>query len=524
MSEPSTLNGLRDYVRVVRQQRWLILPIALLFTAAALVYSLRAEKVYRAEASLLFQEPSSKIDELGGGVSSRRTTEERAAIGADVVTRPDIVRAVKRDLGGKIDASVTAAAEARSNLVVVRVSASGAERAARVANAFAKETQRVLRREYRAALAAQIRAARPELRRIRRLNDPVVVAQALARQGQLRALRRLGEPAALARRATVPAAAVSPRPARNTVLGFIAGLTLGLVAAFGRHALDRRLRSVRDLSGAAGVPVLGRLQDDALGKLPQRTASRWAGGRTARAVQEALEDIRIVRANLTLIGDDAPVRILVTSALPEEGKSTVAYSLAVASCLAGKRTVLVECDLRRPVLAKRLALEDGPGLSEYLEGRSEAGEIIRPVQPFEPQAANGSDAEEPMLACVPAGTLPSRPAELLASERFVDFLHVSSHAYETVILDSSPLLPVADTIELVPHVDRVVLCARSRQTTRDQLRAATEAVARVGEVAVGIVVTGVRKGDEEDYGYYQSGYGEHAAVLLSAPPESGRAQ
>lgn len=516
MSEPSTLNGLRDYVRVVRQQRLLIVPIALLFAGAALIYSLSAEPVYRAEASLLFQEASSEIDELGGGIGSRETTEERAAIGADIVTRPDIVRAVSRRVKGPIDAGITAAAEARSNLVAVRASASDAERAARVANAFARETQRVLRRDFRADLAAQIRAAEPELRRIRRLSDPVVVADALERQGRLRALRRLGEPVALARRATVPGAQVSPRPARNTLLGLLAGLTVGLVAAFGRHALDRRLRGARDLWGAGGLPLLGRLQDNALGRLhPGAKGDR----KRARVTQEAMEDIRIVRANLALMGEGSPSRVLVTSALPEEGKSSVAYSLAVASSLAGKRTVLLECDLRRPVLAKRLGLREAPGLADYLEGRAEAGETTVPMPgPQEPSSSNGQQAAEPMLACVPAGALPSRPAELLSSDRFIDFLGVLSYAYDTVILDSSPLLPVADTIELVPHVDRVVLCARSRQTTRDQLKAATEAIARVGNVAVGIVVTGVRRGDEEDYGYYQSGYGE----ALTAQLESGR--
>ena len=513
MSDPPIRQGLRDYVRVIRQQRLLIVPIALLFAGAALFYSLRAEPVYRAESSLLFQEPSSEIDELGGGLGSRESTEERAAVGADIVTRPEIVRAVTRRLDGPIDASVTSAAEARSNLVAVRVSASDAERAARVANAFAKETQRVLRRDYRADVTAQVKAARPELDQIRRLGDPVVVAEELRRLAQLRALRRLGEPVLIARRATVPGDSVSPRPVRNTVLGLVAGLTLGLIAAFVRDALDRRLRGARDLSSAAPLPLLGRVQESALGKLHPGTGRKRGARKRARVTQAALEDIRIVRANLMLAGEGTPSRILVTSPLPQEGKSTVAFSLAMANFLAGKRTVLVECDLRRPVLAKRLELDEGPGLSEYLEGHAEiAPTVIRVAQP----SSNGREAEGPMLACVPAGALPARPAELLGSERFADFLRAVSHTYDTVVLDASPVLPVADTLELVPHADRVVLCARSRQTTRDQLKAASEAIARVGDIVVGIVVTGVRSGDEEDYGYYQSGYGELTQPFIAS--------
>jgi capsular exopolysaccharide synthesis family protein len=510
----TTSSGLRDYLRVLREQRALIVPIALVFAGAALFYSLRAEPVYQAEASLLFQEPSSAIDALGGPITDRQSTGERAAIGADVVTRPDIVAAARRALKGPINASVSGAAEARSNLVVVRASAGDARRAARVANIFAGETRKVLQSTYRSQVAAQIRAAQPEYNRIRKLGDPTVVAGQLNQQARLRALRHLGEPVEIARRATVPGGPISPRPLRNTILALIAGLTLGLIAAFGRDSLDRRVRGARDLSGAAPFPLLGRFQDSALGWFRVTRGRAGAGRSLGRDAHAALEDARIVRANLALIGDGDSSRVLVTSPLSEEGKSTVAYSLAVANALAGKRTVLVECDLRRPVLAKRLAFEAGPGLADYLEGRAEVEDILRASHvPGEP-GSNGHGPDPTKLACVAAGRAPARPAELLGSDRFADFLDALAYNYDAVILDSSPVLPVADTIELVPLVDRVVLCARSHQTTRDQLKAASEAISRVHNVAVGIVVSGVRRGDDDGYGYYQSGYGDRQAPLV----------
>jgi capsular exopolysaccharide synthesis family protein len=515
VSESTRLSGVRDYLRVVRQQRLLIIPIALLFTGAALFYSARAEKVYRAQASMIFQEPSSPIDALGSGLGSRQTTQERAAIGADVVTRPDIVAAVQRKVKGPLNASVSAAAEAQSNLVVVRASASDPKRAAAVANLFALETQRVLRKQYRRQVAKQERAARPDMDRIKKLADPVVVAELLNQRARLSALRRLGEPVAIARRATVPGGAISPQPTRNTLLGLVAGLTLGLVAAFARDSLDRRVRGARDLTGAAPFPVLGRIQESALGKFKLSAGRKSGRRRRARTVQSALEDVRIVRANLAHIGEGTPSRVLVTSALPEEGKSTVAFSLAVANALAGKRTLLVECDLRRPVLAKRLELDDGPGLTTYLDGHAEVGDIVRAAQLPGAPSLNGDEAGRPTLACVTAGAPSGRPAELLGSARFADFLAAVGYTYDAVVLDSSPVLPVADAIQLVPHADRVVLCARSRQTTRDQLKAASEVITRAGSMAVGIVVTGVRRGDEEDYGYYQSGYGEREVELIA---------
>jgi capsular exopolysaccharide synthesis family protein len=205
-----------------------------------------------------------------------------------------------------------------------------------------------------------------------------------------------------------------------------------------------------------------------------------------------------MRTNVDFLDVDSRLTTLaVTSALPEEGKSTVACSLACAYALAGKRTLIVECDLRRPTLAHKLGLGNGPGLSDYLAGEAEPQAVVQPV------ALPGAQA--PLVAIV-AGTPSPRPAELLGSQRFGAFLDEVARAYDVVLLDTSPLLSVVDTLELVPRVDGVVVCVRAQQTTRDQAQAAKAALEHFPARPTGVVVTGVRAGDELDYGYYSYAY------------------
>jgi Mrp family chromosome partitioning ATPase len=110
------------------------------------------------------------------------------------------------------------------------------------------------------------------------------------------------------------------------------------------------------------------------------------------------------------------------------------------------------------------------------------------------------------LVVIAAGSQSVRPAELLGSKRFRDFLEQVVAAYETVVIDSPPVLSVSDTLEIVPLVDSVLLCIRAEQTTRDEARAVKEALAHLPERTTGIVVTGLKPGREHDYGYYSYAY------------------
>lgn len=513
LKQQPSYSSLRDYLRVIRQQWLVIVLVPLVFVGAALAISLRQEKRYRSETSLIFQDPSSDLDPIGAGLVARQTPDERAAVGAELVTRGDIARAVLKRVQSLAGVSVSARPEARTNFVVITVDAPSPQRAATVAAAFADETRRVLRTEFRRDLRRQIASTRPAAKRIRSLPDAQAQALQLQQDGRLRALEQLGEPAKIARPPTVSASAVSPKPVRNALLALIAGLTIGLIVAFTRAALDRRLRTSRDLASAVSLPLLARLRAESMGRFDVGKV-----GERHEPTTLGLESARILRTNLDFLDVDRKVStVLVTSAVADEGKSTVAMALAVANALAGRRTLLVECDLRRPVLAGRLGLRAQPGLTDFVAGHAGSPDVLQDVE-LPRTSDNGAAPSDQggSLTCITAGSSAPQPAELLASRSFADYLAVLARAYDVTILDSGPLLPVVDTLELVPFADRLVLCVRARRTRGDELRSASDAIERLPHPPTGLVVTDVGGGDELDLGYY-SPYGTAQGEPATSP-------
>jgi capsular exopolysaccharide synthesis family protein len=328
---------------------------------------------------------------------------------------------------------------------------------------------------------------------------------------QLRATRDFTAPVELAVPAAATAGRVSPKPIRNILFGFFGGLVLGILLTFLRAALDRRVRGASELARDADLPLLGVLRKNAF----RRPILSIAADRKKDS-QVDLDALRILRTNLEHLDPSRPIRtVLVTSPLPKEGKSTVAAGLAAATALAGRHALLLEADLRRPVLAKRLGLREQPGLTDFLASRTTAREAVQAVALPQVAVTNGGghdgSASGSLLSCITAGSPPPRHAELLGSKGFSELLSVVSRSYDTVVIDSSPLLPVVDTLQLVERVDAVVLCVRANQTTRDELNSALEALGRLSERTIGLVVTGVAPGEDRAYGYYHYAYGRAVA-------------
>jgi len=494
---------LRDYLRVLREQRVLIIVIAAVVAGAALFLAERQDPVYESEASVQFLDTNVDTGFLGATLPAEATPDARAATAAQQVGQPETIARVRDKLKtkepiGKLRSALSIRTEARTNLVVIQARWGNAKFAADLANAVADESRRIsidqARRRYRTAR----RLLKASLKRLgNSRTDKLTQVQYQAQLVKLDTLSRFVSPSKVTGTAVPSAAPVSPRPVRDTLLGLILGLTLGGLAAFLRDALDRRLRSASEIRDELKMPVLGHIRRDVLA----RTLVTENGRK--RLTEADLEGFRVLRTNLDFLDVDSPVKtVLVTSPLPAEGKSTVATSLASAYVLAGKRTLLVECDLRRPTMAKRLGCEPGPGLSDYLIGQAGPGEVVQKVPLAESQ--NGTAA--PTLVAITAGSPTPRPAELLASKRFAAFLDQVREAYDVVVLDCTPLLSVGDALQLVPRVDGVVLCVRAEQTTREQARAARQALEHFPDRPIGVVVTGVKPGHELDYGYYSYAY------------------
>lgn len=521
MSDTPRYSTLRDYLRVLSKQRWLILGITAIFTLAAYgVSSLQTTK-YTAETSLSFREIGQDLTFLGQESLPELAPDQRANINAERLRRSDIARRVQKALKTdltveEVQNSIETEVGSRTNLVIIQVTDTSPEFAARLANKYADQVQTLDTGEVRDRVDQAIDSLRSGLRDVGDGVDAGTAAfsEATLRQqiSQLETLREFVEPVQITTRAEVPDEPSSPKPLRNTALGFLVGLTFGLVAAFLRDTLDRRLRKSDDVQAALQLPVVGRVPEDALGE----AGFARNGRHRPEEIEEQLEAFRVLRTNLEFLHSEGPMRsVLVTSGLPEEGKSTVAMALAGAAAVAGKRVLLVECDLRRPCMADRLGLERSPGLSDYLVGKAEPKDVLQMVELTTPGDTNGArpqNGEESIggawMVCITAGSSAPLPAELLGSVRFEQFLDKVTNAYDLVVLDTSPILPVVDALELVPQVDGMLFCVRLSRTTRDEARAATDALNHLPKRPTGLVVTGIRPGDDA-YGYYYGAYSSY---------------
>jgi capsular exopolysaccharide synthesis family protein len=209
-----------------------------------------------------------------------------------------------------------------------------------------------------------------------------------------------------------------------------------------------------------------------------------------------LEPFRILRNGLDFLALGGDVHIvMVTSAMPGEGKSTVAAGLARAAALAGQRVILVEADLRRPTFHEQFALPtDSRGLTNALVSGASARELLQPV-------LNGMRG----LSVLPSGPLPPNSAELLRSAAMDAVLRDLSEDADLVILDAPPLLPVADAQVLLdqPQIDACLVVGRAFKTTRDDVRRARSVLERHRLSNIGLVVNGLRQSDTS-YTYYDT--------------------
>jgi Mrp family chromosome partitioning ATPase len=508
-SAPTRYLTLRDYLQVVRRYWIAIVVITVIGAAAGFATAKSQTSSYTAAALLSYQDPSQDLTLVGLAPVAAQQPNQLAVTDQDTLTRAGVMTAVQRDLhttasipslSGAVSSTVTP-----GGLLQVNASASDPTFAKRFANAMGaaitSDDNRAARRVF-ANAAAQLRTQIASERA--HLSTPGVPTELYVDEAEvprLEALAKFGQSARVVQPATLPTSASSPNVLRSTLIGLALGLLLALVVAFVRDTLDRRLRSGNDVESSFDFPVIGHVSNRALGRIANNAA------KTDDSRQVDVEAFRILRRNL-LNFDSRPRTIVVTSAVAEEGKTTVAGSLAFAMASAGMRTLLVECDLRRPALGQRLGIPVRPGMSDFLAGSATPQEILRTIEFTNPAgstvaSSNGGGVHTAAtgLVAIPAGSPASDSAELLGSARFREFLDQVVGTYDIVVIDSSPLLPVSDTLEMLPHVDAVVVCARDSKTTREEAVAVNKALARFPSLSVGVVITGLRT-SRSDYAVY----------------------
>jgi receptor protein-tyrosine kinase len=283
----------------------------------------------------------------------------------------------------------------------------------------------------------------------------------------------------------------SPVTGRNVVGGLLAGLLVGGGAAVARVALDRSVRDAEEAAAISGAPVIGVvLRDDSL--QTKHAIDRDSSSRTAEAYRQ-------LRTNLQFLNVDEPPKvIMISSALPSEGKTTVAVNLALTLAEAGRSVTLVEGDLRRPRVTRYLGMVGGAGLTNILAGSAELEDVLQPYGEGE-------------LKVIAAGPTPPNPSELLASSHMFKLIDDLRGKNDFVLIDAPPLLPVADATGLAVIVDGVVLSVRYGTTRKEQLQQARATLDRVGARTLGVVLNIVPPKAEVTSAYgYGYGYGYDA--------------
>jgi succinoglycan biosynthesis transport protein ExoP len=511
--------NLRTYLQILRRRFYWVVAGVVLFGAAAGGYSVVQHKQYTATAQLLVL-PSSGIT-LSGSAAQQVISPTDVLTELQLLTTAPVKEQVHKQLGS--EPNVTASEVGQTNVIAVAATATSPTLAAKIANAYAtafvtyqQATSSATLTAAEQQLQAQIATVAAELAKLESSSNSAATAQANAAQiaalaGQqatlneeLATLQVNGAASTggveVVTPAKAPTAPSSPKPVRDGVIAAIIGLLAGIAIALLADHFDDAVYSKEEAGKLAGdAPVLGviprirswkRRSDAVLATIDSRNSS-------------VAEAYRSVRTSLQFAGHDGDMKtILVTSPSAGEGKTSTIANLGVVLAQAGQRVVIVSCDLRRPRLGQFFERSESPGVTSVILGQASLGDALQPVEGI------GN------LFILGSGDVPPNPTELLASGSAKEIFSKLRQAFDIVLLDSPPLLPVTDAVILAELADATLLVIAAGETKRNQVQEAAEMLAQVDASRVGVILNEVEIGGR--YGY-RDRYGSYGTYVPPTP-------
>jgi capsular exopolysaccharide synthesis family protein len=522
---------LREYIRVLRVRKFEVAIVSVAALGAAMFFSFRATPIYEGRAKVLVR-PVQNLTATSVSLPQAPNLDTER----ELATSQTVAQKVRADLGLPISVdtllrTVKVTVVADTEVLMVAYTDHDPATAARVANGFANayidfRTTQALDQFQAAAGAVQERISSLE-RDVSDLNRKIdgtgdltlqaslqsqrdtLVAQLGVMQQKMADLQAAGTTlsgaAQVVQRAEVPTTPISPQKFRDGILGLFAGVMLGIGFAFLRERMDDRIKNRSELERRMGAPVIA-----AVPRVPG-----WRRSEDAQLIMRrdpknpVSEAYRTLGTNIQYMASRQQLRvIMVTSSMGGEGKSTTSSNLAVVLAQSGKRVILISADLRRPRVHSFFGLRNEMGLSNVLSEGATLAQVAR-----DPGIAN--------LRIVTGGFIPHDPAALLGSQRAVRFLESLRDAADYVLIDTPPVLAVADASILAPMVDGTVFVLDGDHSSRAAMVQSRDQLENAGANILGIVYNNFDPGQSSAYPYYASYYYQYYGTQ-DGPDEWGK--
>lgn len=515
------ISDLRGYLSIIWRRKWLIIISVLIITTGAYVATtIFSTPLYQSSAELL--QRSSGLDKalLGSDVFQQNSSPERdIQTASELVKSPQVSMAVTKSMGdrlgsGDLASMVNVSVIKQSDILRISVTDTDAQRAADIANSFANEyinwrrgvDQRVLQ-EARIPLEAQVVNTPPELQEsasYKVLKDKLETLKLIEsiQTGNLE----------LVKPGTVAVSPVSPKPMRTAAIVLIASLAGVIGIAFVAEHLDTKVRSTGEINRALQKPVLATV--------PKMNA--YTNGSLETLINPSgasSESFRLLKTNLGYIEPDREIKsIMITSAQAGEGKTTTIANLAVTMARAGQRVIVLDGDMRRPMLHHYMNLDNSVGLTNVIAGNCTLRESLQMIDAQDLAISSGgnmtgtrmpgfevnTDGVKPIY-CATVGPLPPNPGELISSEKFSSLIEEASQYADVVLVDAPPIGAVGDAASMASKVDGVVVIVRLAHTPKKSLGLISHFIKTVPTCVMGIVVTNATA-EGSGYGYKDSYY------------------
>jgi capsular exopolysaccharide synthesis family protein len=511
---------LREYFSVLRSRRLEVVLVTLVLVGVTLFLSFRQTKIYEARAKVLVRPLQTATSGSSVPQQPDLDTERELLVSQAVAdeVRKDLhltmpLKDLLRDLRVQV---VTDTA-----VLQVAYDDPSPQEAARLANGFANAYVSFRVQQAQADFAAaseavssritdlqdqisrltgQINATKDQVLRdsLQTRRDTLIVQLGVLNQRllDLQANSSVSESGAaqIIQTADVPGSPISPNPVRNGVLALMVGIALGVGFAFLRERLDDRLKTVHEAERRLGVPVLAAVPH----------VGKWRKLEDTQLVMKeepkspVAESYRTLGTNIQYLGSQQPMSvIMVTSATGGDGKTTTAANLGMVLAHAGKRVILLSADLRRPRLHQFFGLTNGVGLSDALVGPTLLAGVV-------------DDPGIDNLRVVNAGPMPNDPAALLGSSRMPEFLQALREVADFVIVDTPPVLAVADASILAPLMDGTIFVLDATRSKRSVTGQAREQLEKAGAKLVGSVYNNFDPTTAGRYPYYYDYYYQYS--------------